>query len=224
MFEILFLLLSLEPNKIGLTFDDGPTKESHKLIELLYQENVSAMFFPAAIRLEYDKDFAAKAIFMNHEFGNHTYSHAELPYLTREKSILEIMKAQKIFLKNKIKPHWFRFPSGKKDKRIYSILKQNEYFGIADWDAFSGDISGDTTEKMTKKVMRNAKNQKITIVLYHDCKFGVTKNVIHLLNSIKNYNKNVNILNKGEKLIIFENPSTLFPRRENGHFFNRYSL
>ena len=60
---------------VYLTFDDGPTKETSKIIDLLDDLNVKATFFLIGDNIEKNMEDAKLIAENGHDIGNHTYSH-----------------------------------------------------------------------------------------------------------------------------------------------------
>lgn len=63
---------------VALTFDDGPSPDSLRLIELLSRENVPATFFQCGLNILRHSSIAREIYAEGHEIGNHTYSHPRL--------------------------------------------------------------------------------------------------------------------------------------------------
>ena len=60
---------------VYLTFDDGPTKETSKIIDLLNDLDLKATFFLIGKNIEENKEETKLIIENGHDVGNHTYSH-----------------------------------------------------------------------------------------------------------------------------------------------------
>lgn len=63
---------------IALTFDDGPSPDSLRLLEILARENVPATFFQCGLNVLRHSGIARELYAEGHEIGNHTYSHPRL--------------------------------------------------------------------------------------------------------------------------------------------------
>lgn len=63
---------------IALTFDDGPSPDSCRLIEYLSNENIKATFFECGMNVARHPAIAREIYAAGHEIGNHTYSHPRL--------------------------------------------------------------------------------------------------------------------------------------------------
>ena len=63
---------------IALTFDDGPSPTTPRLLDYLAAENIRATFFQCGMNVERNPDIARAVLAAGHEVGNHTYSHPHL--------------------------------------------------------------------------------------------------------------------------------------------------
>lgn len=74
---------------VALTFDDGPSEGTLRLIEYLEQQNVSATFFQCGANVARHGSIARAVAEAGHEIGNHTYTHRRLcPRLSRSPNLL----------------------------------------------------------------------------------------------------------------------------------------
>ena len=73
---------SATPEKKGglmaLTFDDGPSKNTIKLLDELKKRNIQATFFVVGERLDEFSDVLLREYNEGHEIGNHTWDHLNL--------------------------------------------------------------------------------------------------------------------------------------------------
>lgn len=63
---------------IALTFDDGPSEGSLRLIDYLASQNILATFFQCGMNAVRNPEIARSIRDAGHEIGNHTYSHPRL--------------------------------------------------------------------------------------------------------------------------------------------------
>lgn len=63
---------------IALTFDDGPSESSLRVIEYLAEQGVPATFFQCGMNVERHPQIARTIHEAGYEIGNHTYSHPRL--------------------------------------------------------------------------------------------------------------------------------------------------
>ena len=62
--------------KIFLTFDDGPSPFTLKILDVLKEFNVKATFFVCGKCVENYPEIAKKIVKEGHKIGNHTFSHS----------------------------------------------------------------------------------------------------------------------------------------------------
>ncbi|PLB54826.1 polysaccharide deacetylase family protein [Aspergillus steynii IBT 23096] len=71
------------PGTIALTFDDGPSHHTPKLLDLLSEYGVRATFFVNGYHLEHNghAEYLKRASEEGHQIASHTYDHPQLPSL-----------------------------------------------------------------------------------------------------------------------------------------------
>lgn len=63
---------------IALTFDDGPSEDTPRLLEYLGRHGVKATFFECGMNLKRLPSVAREVVAAGHELGNHSWSHPKL--------------------------------------------------------------------------------------------------------------------------------------------------
>jgi peptidoglycan-N-acetylglucosamine deacetylase len=84
---------SLDATKptVALTFDDGPSKYTREVVNILSQNKANATFFILANKLDESNSLDLKYLLkMGNEIGTHTYSHKILTRLSKSKIDSEI--------------------------------------------------------------------------------------------------------------------------------------
>lgn len=69
---------SAQRRAVALTFDDGPTPETLKLLAYLRSEGLRATFFHSGLQVERYPEIVRQVHLDGHEIGNHAYSHVRL--------------------------------------------------------------------------------------------------------------------------------------------------
>lgn len=164
---------------VYLTFDDGPSSNTAKVLDILKKYNAKATFFVTGNGQKYNY-----LIKRAHEEGNtiglHTYSHQYSKvyasvdnYFNDLDMIGQMVKGQIGFV-----PNYIRFPGGssntvsrKYSKGIMTILTsevQNRGYQYYDWNASSGDAGGNNVA--VSSIVRNATSShaKNINILFHD--------------------------------------------------------
>jgi peptidoglycan/xylan/chitin deacetylase (PgdA/CDA1 family) len=164
---------------IYLTFDDGPSKHTERLLEVLDKYGVKATFF--VVNYGY-KEMIAKEAAAGHSVGVHSLTHdydkiyaSEEAYFADLQAMNEIIKAQTGSYSTLI-----RFPGGSSNKvsdfnpGIMTRLTQAvtdagyQYF---DWNVSSGDAGLTTvSDEVYQNVIDGVKGRRVSVVLMHDSK------------------------------------------------------
>jgi peptidoglycan-N-acetylglucosamine deacetylase len=72
------------PDKVSLTFDDGPDPEwTPKILDVLKQERAPAAFFLIGIQADKFSDVTNRIYREGHEIGNHTFTHPDISNISR---------------------------------------------------------------------------------------------------------------------------------------------
>ena len=79
-----------EKKYVALTFDDGPSSFTNRLLDCLEKNKAKATFFMVGKEIEYFSDEVKRMKNLGCELGNHTYSHANLTGLSPEDISSEI--------------------------------------------------------------------------------------------------------------------------------------
>lgn len=166
--------------KVYLTFDDGPSKNTDKILDILAEYNVKATFFVVGYTDEKSKERYKRIVDEGHTLGVHSYSHdyKEI-YNSLEDFDKDFTKLWKLLYDTTgYMPTLYRFPGGSlnhvskhemKDFIRYLNDKGITYF---DWNVVNGDAEKEeyTKEQMIDKVLSGVANKKTSIVLMHDTK------------------------------------------------------
>lgn len=91
------LLRKIDKNKkmVALTYDDGPSIYTPRILKTLKENNSVATFFVVGNRVPMYSDTVKKAYDMGCEIGNHTYEHKSLPTLSETEVKRQISKTNK---------------------------------------------------------------------------------------------------------------------------------
>jgi len=173
---------TVEPNGrvIYLTFDDGPSKYTLDLLEVLEKYQVKATFFVVGdAAMGYLDEIAAGG----HAIGIHSDTHDFKKIYTSEEAFFDDIETlrQKIYDRTGIDTTLLRFPGGssntvskKHNKGIMTRLTkavEAQGYQYFDWNVDSNDAGGaKTSEEVYNNVINGVKNRKNSIVLQHDIK------------------------------------------------------
>jgi peptidoglycan-N-acetylglucosamine deacetylase len=72
------------PNRVALTFDDGPDPEwTPRILDVLKREHAPATFFLIGIQADKFSGIASRIYREGHEIGNHTFTHPDISNISR---------------------------------------------------------------------------------------------------------------------------------------------
>ena len=166
---------------IYLTYDDGPSEETERLLDILDQEGVKATFFVMAQgkSLEDCKKWLKMIVDRGHAIGVHTYSHQYKEIYASPQAFLEDFKKMHdlIYEATGQKITMFRFAGGSVNaynkatcKAIIAEMERRGYTYF-DWNVDSGDSEKGNNGKFiydttTQEILSHQKS----IVLMHNSK------------------------------------------------------
>ncbi len=170
-----------KPTKVCyLTFDDGPSDNTLKILKILKKYDAKATFFVIGSNSKFE--YLPKIDKAGHAIGLHSNSHEYGKIYKSRKAFFDDINtlAKKIEKKVGLKPMIMRFPGGSNNtiskqyrKGIMSDLTtQVKIKGYAyfDWNVDSGDASGHNVSpsRIKNNVLTQAKNKNSICVLMHD--------------------------------------------------------
>lgn len=148
---------------VAITFDDGPSKYTSEILDLLNDYDACATFFVLGNKVEIYKDTINKAINGGNEIGNHSYNHKWLTRLSINEFKEQIDKTQELIYKNtNYTPKLLRPTYGS----INSKIRNNTDLNIVLWDVDSMDWKLRNSDKIINRVMDDIDD--MDIVLFHD--------------------------------------------------------
>lgn len=162
---------------VYLTFDDGPSQNTLRILSILKEKNIKGTFF---VNYHPNCDNIYKKIHEDgHAIGNHTYSHAFSRIYQSEASFFEDYDKLNNYLQETLgfTPNIMRFPGGSntsygKNGIMKSLVAAVKARGIEyyDWNSLTGDAEGQaiTKNQLIDKVKATSHKKNSLIVLMHD--------------------------------------------------------
>ena len=150
---------------LALTFDDGPSESTPKLLEALDKYRVPATFFMCGANVRRCPDVAREVAARGHEVGNHTDSHARLDFKSPRFIYSEMKSAQATIQETTgATPHWFRAPYG---VRWFGVAQAQELLGLRGvmWTVIGRDWRWPAS-RVSERVLKHAANGGI--ICLHD--------------------------------------------------------
>ena len=164
-----------------LTFDDGPSNNTHQILDILKQNNIKATFFVLGSQVEIFPETTNRIYNEGHYIANHGYSHkySEI-YQSPEQVLNEFNQCNQIVAKTINVPeynsHLFRFPGGsvggkyaELKKQAITVLEQNNILHI-DWNSLTGDSEkvNPTEEYLMDNLQKTTEGKNSLVILMHD--------------------------------------------------------
>ena len=176
------VIVKKRPNYYGngniyLTFDDGPSYLTNRILDILDEEGVKATFFVTSAN-----ESTRRAYNSGHAIALHTSSHNYSYIYSSADNYFNDLNAVSDAVYNVIgiRPNIIRFPGGSSNTvsrnynvGIMSYLTMevvNRGYTYFDWNISSGDAGGDTynSTNIYYNVVNNLSHSKTNVVLMHD--------------------------------------------------------
>lgn len=166
-----------------LTFDDGPSGQTEKILELLGRYGVKATFFVTGKDTEHAKALYKRIAGEGHGLGNHTYSHDYTKLYRNADVFMEDVRRMDRFLRETVGrgTDILRFPGGSNTRLgrkkgqawiMPELVKKvrAEGYQYFDWNVTSTDAAQTVQPKsdIVSSVLSLARGKERVIVLMHD--------------------------------------------------------
>ncbi len=152
---------------VALTFDDGPSANTRRLLDVLAARDVRATFFLQGEHVAADPDAVRAVHAAGHSLANHTWSHPHLPDLPAAEVDDELARAaDAVRDATGVVTTLFRPPFGDLDDEVVAAVARHGEAVVlwdvdpADWEA--GAPAGRTVERVLAQVRPGS------VVLMHD--------------------------------------------------------
>lgn len=164
-----------------LTFDDGPSAVTSKILDTLKQENIKASFFVLGSNVEARPEMVKRMYDEGHFIGIHGTSHVYSQIYQSPQSVLDEYNMCNEKIKNALgeqeyNPHLFRFPGGlaggkyaEVKAQAKELLLQNN-IEYVDWNALNGDAETNklSSEFEMKRLQETTAGKNSVVILMHD--------------------------------------------------------
>ena len=152
---------------IALTFDDGPSEYTKKVLDILKHYNIKATFFLIGKRIKGNEEVVRRLVAEGHQIGNHTYHHSHatgfypIPKLKEELWATNAEIDRLLDLKMKL----FRPPFGVTSPNLAKAVAQLK-LDVIGWSVRSLDTTAQPVEKIIQRVLKQVKPG--AVILLHD--------------------------------------------------------
>ena len=154
-----------------ITIDDGPSKFTRQILDILDRNNVKATFFMINRNMNTYKEEVKRIQQEGHGAGFHSVSHdVKMLYKTPQSTLEEFSICRETY--NEITgetSNLIRIPYGSKPKtpeESYKILVENGFL-VWDWNVDTEDWKG-TTDNILSNVLLNGRNKDELVLLMHE--------------------------------------------------------
>lgn len=164
--------------KAYLTFDDGPSKSTDRILDILARNNIKATFFVVGKDDQISKWRYKRIVAEGHTLAMHTYTHDyKKVYKNLDGFKDDLMKLSDLLYNTTgIRPTVYRMPGGSSNTICSKALKE-EIFAFLDKENITYyDWNADSSDSLDKSIPPSKLNQKIlkdvgsndAIILMHD--------------------------------------------------------
>lgn len=166
------------PRKVYLTFDDGPSVNTQKILDILEQYGVKGNFFVVGTKNDNLKKMYKEIVDSGNVLGMHSYSHKYSEVYASKEAFIEDLDniAGAIKEETGIEPKIYRFPGGSSNnvsrvpmKELIQVLNER---GITyyDWNVESGDATNPIlpVEDIIENSLATIGKYEEAMILFHD--------------------------------------------------------
>jgi peptidoglycan/xylan/chitin deacetylase (PgdA/CDA1 family) len=155
-----------EKKAVALTFDDGPSEYTPKILSILRSNGVAGTFFNVGGMIKTFGPNSDQALQAGNAVGDHTWTHPQLPSMGIGDQASEIDRTASALVGIGIpQPRLFRPPYGAYDANTLALMKKNKMLLVL-WDIDSLDWTKPGSDAIFNNVMNGVTNG--SIILMHD--------------------------------------------------------
>lgn len=153
--------------KIAITFDTNwGTENMDKILDILDKNHVKATFFIIGAWIDKYPEETKEIYKRGHEIGNHSNTHPDFSYASKDRMIQEIAATDAKLMKLLgVSTNIFRFPSGSYTEEAVKTVQSTNHYCIQ-WDVDSIDWKEHGADIEYNRVMSKVKPG--SIILFHN--------------------------------------------------------
>jgi peptidoglycan-N-acetylglucosamine deacetylase len=158
---------SADQKAVALTFDDGPSRYTPRIMALLQKYRVHGTFFVIGRWVEQHPDLVSALVAHGHEVGNHSFSHPHFPDTGRRRRQRELARTavDLDLLGCPKRGRLFRPPYSQYDNRLKTYIGHT-HRRLVLWSIDSGDWRGLAAPAIVDNVLNRVRNG--AIIIFHD--------------------------------------------------------
>lgn len=136
------------PPTAYLTFDDGPSKITLEILDILAEHQIQATFFVLGYNNSEDEQIYNRILAEGHALGNHTYTHKlKVIYRSADHFMADLLRLEEhLYQQTGARPEIMRFPGGSSNtvastalmRELIAAVREHGY-DYFDWNISSGD-------------------------------------------------------------------------------------
>ncbi|MBR4759404.1 MAG: polysaccharide deacetylase [Lachnospiraceae bacterium] len=164
--------------KVYLTFDDGPSSNTGRILDLLAKYDVKATFFVNGREGPISESLYKRIVDEGHTLGMHSYTHKyDEIYESKQAFIKDLERLQDyLYEVTGVWPRFYRFPGGSSNEvstvsmqELADYLKEQDIYYL-DWNVASGDAMGTNLSAgaLAQRVLGMIGEEETQVVLMHD--------------------------------------------------------
>ncbi len=157
---------SSQTSAVALTFDDGPSEDTERILDVLASHGLSATFFMIGRNVERYPQTARRVAAAGHAIGNHSYSHPIFLYQTPRATRQELEQTQAVISETAgVRPRLVRPPCGVRTPAYFRAARS---LGLrtVQWDVAGFDWKRRSGKRIARAVLQRV--QAGSIILLHD--------------------------------------------------------
>ena len=165
-------------HKVYLTFDDGPSTNTEKILDILDGYDVKATFFVVGKESQTAREALKQIVERGHTLGMHSYSHKYSEIYSSEEDFAADFEKIRTYLEEVtgVTSNVYRFPGGssnkvsKLDMHVFIDYLESEGVCFYDWNISSGDASKTqlTVDQIVENATKGIERKGTSVILMHD--------------------------------------------------------
>lgn len=151
---------------VALSFDDGPSKDTAKLLKTLNKYDCHATFFMVGVQVPGNEKIVKQIVKDGHEIGTHTLDHPRMSKLSKAEQKQKIKKSMNIIKKACGKnPTIFRPPYGDYNNDTLAVAKELN-MPVALWNSNIEDYKTTSSTVVKERIEKLARDGIVYVI--HD--------------------------------------------------------
>lgn len=165
-------------NQVAITIDDGPTKDTGKLLKVLKDCNAKVTFFFLGQNVEKYHDSVTQAVYEQHGIGYHSDGHPQMTKMNYEGQLKEFETGLKKLEKwSKTSVKLFRPPYGSYNNDT-KLITEERGMSMVLWNEDPKDWESNDAAKITKNVLAEVKSGSIIVMHDHPSTIAAMPGII----------------------------------------------